>query len=779
MTASQIFGLVPAKPKPEMLQQQVQARFRQALAWQQSGQFEQAQACYQSILKMQPKHYDSQHMLGVVALQIGRFERAQRLIADAIKLNPNDAAAHNNRGYALKQLKRYKEALTSFDRALALRPDFAQAHNNRGDALFDLERWPEALSSFDQALALEPNYTEAHYNRGNALGRLGRYEEALHSFDRALALKPDLAEAHNNRAVTLLDLKALEKALIGFDRALVLKPEYAEAHSNRGFTLCYLRRFAEAVYSYQRALHFDPQLAKAHFGLGLLLLLRNQAQPALEAFDRALALKPNYPEALAGRAQALQELGRFEAALHGFRRALALRPDLDLLFGWYLACKMKICDWSDWEAELAQLQAAIASGAMVCNPFNLLALLDEPELQRMAAEVYAQKNYPRQSMNASWGPLVTAGKIRVGYFSADFHNHATMYLMAELFEAHDRERFEWFAFSFGPQQAGEMRARAQAAFDHFIDVSNMSDAQIAAQSRALGMAIAVDLKGYTKDSHTGIFAHGCAPIQVNYLGYPGTLGADYFDYVLADRTVIPEDCRQHFTEQVVYLPHSYQVNDSRRAISDRVFGRAELGLPEQGFVFCCFNNNYKILPPAFSAWMRILHAVPGSVLWLYEENPASPANLRREAAARGIDPSRLVFAGRMANAEHIARYRLADLFLDTLPYNAHTTASDALWAGLPVLTCSGRSFASRVAASLLNALDLPELITDTWIEFERRAAELALQPEQLETIKRKLTDRCKNTPLFDGQRFARDLERAYDAMIERHQAGLAPAVIEV
>ncbi len=351
--------------------------------------------------------------------------------------------------------------------------------------------------------------------------------------------------------------------------------------------------------------------------------------------------------------------------------------------------------------------------------------------------------------------------------------------MAELFEAHDASRFELYGFSFGPNKKDEMRARVSSAFDKFVDVTTKSDREVAQLSKDFGIDIAVDLKGYTQDSRTGIFAEGCAPIQVNYLGYPGTMGAEYIDYVIADNTVIPEESQAYFTEKVVYLPHSYQVNDSKRRISDRVFTKQELGLPEKGFVYCCFNNNYKILPETFDGWMRILKAVEGSVIWLFEDNSTVPENLYKEAESRGVDRGRLVFAKPMKPEEHLARYRLADLFIDTLPYNAHTTASDALWAGLPVLTCMGKSFASRVAASLLTAIRLPELISHTQEEYEAMAIELALNAEKFSEIKRKLENNRLATPLFDGKLFTRQIEAAYAEMYSRHQAELAPANIYI
>jgi predicted O-linked N-acetylglucosamine transferase (SPINDLY family) len=400
--------------------------------------------------------------------------------------------------------------------------------------------------------------------------------------------------------------------------------------------------------------------------------------------------------------------------------------------------------------------------------------MDDPALHREVAQIYIQTRFPQNDALGTIKTRAAGQKIRIGYFSADFRNHAIAYLVAEILEKHDKDVFEIYAFKLNPGPPDETSQRIFAAVSQVIDLSDKSDRSAAQLSRVLNIDIAIDLGGHTVDSRTGVFAHRCAPIQVNYLGFPGTLGAPYYDYILADATVIPEDQRQHYVEKVVYLPHCYQPNDSQRKISQRLFSRSEVGLPEHGFVFCCFNNGYKILPTTFDGWMRILQAVEDSVLWLLDHNPVATRNLQREAQARGIDANRLIFAARMPLADHLARHRLADLFIDTLPYNAHTTASDALWAGLPVLTCMGTSFAARVAASLLRTMDLPELITHTQSAFEARAIELAKAPSALGAIKSKVLAHRETSPLFDAQLFTHHIEAAYRTMQSRQQAGYPP-----
>jgi predicted O-linked N-acetylglucosamine transferase (SPINDLY family) len=409
----------------------------------------------------------------------------------------------------------------------------------------------------------------------------------------------------------------------------------------------------------------------------------------------------------------------------------------------------------------------------------LVGLADSPSTHRSCSEMYIKEKFPLNSVLGAIPKSITKNKIRLGYYSADFRTHAVAILIAELIEIHNKEQFELIAFSLGPDVKDEMQNRISKAFDQFIDVHNESDQAVAKLSRQLGIDIAIDLGGLTADCRTGIFSFRAAPIQVNYLGYPGTLGADYIDYIIGDKTLIPSKSQEFYAEKVIYLPNSYQVNDRKRFISDKQFSRAELGLPKDVFVFCCFNNNYKILPETFDGWMRILTAIEGSVLWLFQDNDWVTNNLKKEAQKRGVSESRLVFAKRLPLDEHLARHRQADLFLDTFPCNAHTTASDALWAGLPVLTMMGESFASRVAASLLTAIGLPELITNSQKDYEALAIELASNPAKLKAIKAKIETNRLTTPLFDTPRFTKHLEDAYTKIYKRYHADLTPDHIDI
>ncbi len=670
----------------------------------------------------------------------GHLAEAERLYEEVLAIQPSYVdALHKLAGLAL-QTRRTERGAELIAQAIKISPAVAQAHANLGYALSTLQRYDEALASYNTAIELKPDFADAHYSRGVILDALKRPEEALASFEAAIALRPDHIVALNNRGVSLTELKRHKEALASLDQALAQEPRYVQAHSNRGIALNDAKRFDEA----------------------------------LAAFDAALALAPDFASAHYGRAVTLNEMRRAPEAAESYARASALDPDAPFLLGKLVHMKMAICDWRDFERDTLVLAERTLHGDKVSPPFQLLAVVDQPLLHRKAAEIYARDALPLQAVLPPIAKRPRRQRIRVAYFSADFHDHATAVLMAELFERHDRARFELSAFSFGPYSDDPMRKRLVRSFDRFLDVRARSDREVAMLAREREIDIAIDLKGYTGDERHPIFAYRAAPIQASYVGYPGTMGVPFMDYLIADPTLIPESHQSLYAEKIAYLPRSYQPNDTRRVVAETVFTREELGLPKSGFVFCCFNNNYKIVPETFDSWMRVLQAVDGSVLWLLEDNETARANLCGEAQARGVDAKRLVFAPRMNLPRHLARQRVADLFLDTLPYNAHTTASDALWVGLPVLTLAGTAFAGRVAASLLNAAGVPELVTTTRAEFEQRAIELATTPRMLSAINMKLAANRRNAPLFDIQRLTKDIEGLYAAMYDRYQADLPP-----
>lgn len=612
-------------------------------------------------------------------------------------------------------------------RAILAQAPIPEVLVNHGNVLTAMGRAGEALAAYDQALAARPDFFEALFNRANLLLENRRNEDALAGFERAVAARPDAAPVWNNRGTALRGLRRLDEALASYDRAAALTPGNVNALTNRAMTLYELRRFDEALAAADQALAAQPGFAEALYLRGNILRDRQRPQDALDSYEQALAANPTHPHALNGLAQTA----------------------------------LLSCDWKRSAALAPRLKEGIESGRALIQPMVLMGYSDDAALLRRAAENAIHHVAPVQQPLAS-KTRYGHDRIRLAYLSADFHQHPTAQLMVELFERHDRSRFEITAIAFGPDDNSPMRARLKKAFDRFEDVRDMSDADVARLLCERETDIAIDLNGHTQDARPGIFAHRPATVQINYLVYPGTTGASYMDYVLADRTVLPVDQQPFFSEKIIHLPDCYQANDATRAIPDAP-ARADCGLPEAGFVFCCFNNGWKLNPPVFDIWMKLLITVPSSVLWLMDGPHAG--NLRQEAEARGVDAARLVFAPKLPPDQHLARHRLADLFLDTLPYNAHTTASDALWAGLPVITCQGRVFQSRVAASLLTAAGMPELIATDPAAYETLALQLATNPTLLKATREKLARNRGTQPLYDSDRFRKAIEATYIALL--------------
>ncbi|MGH8199509.1 MAG: tetratricopeptide repeat protein [Steroidobacteraceae bacterium] len=741
------------------------------------GRYSKALSCYERAIAILADYPDAHYNRGVTLHDLLRDGEALASYDRAIALKPDYASAWNNRGATLRSLGRPEDALESYTRAIAIQPGHAEAHNNRGVTLHELGRFEEAVASYDRALAARPDHADAYNNRGASLHKLGRLEEALASHEQAIAIAPENAEAHNGRGVILTELERFDEALASYALALALDPEYAEAYSNRGTALRALKRHAEALASYERTLEIEPDYVNALRNKGAVLVELKRFEEALACYERGLALRQDV-EFYAAQAAALHELKRTEEAVECYERVRALAPDAGFLLGTCRHARMHVCDWTDFESDVARLADGIGEGRPVAKPFPVLSLLDSPALQRKAADTWLRLECSPRVKLPPLGRYPRHDRIRIGYFSADLRNHAVALLTAELFETHDRSRFELTAFSLGADVRDALRTRIEPAFDRFLVVGGQSDHDIAALARRLEIDIAVDLGGYTGDARPHILALRAAPVQVSYLGYLGSMGGDFMDYLIADPVIIPPEARPHYAEKIAYLP-SYQANDSKRMVADRTFTRAELGLPPNGIAFCCFNASWKITPETFASWMRILSEVPGSALLLLAGTPAVEHNLRRQAAAHGVTPERLVFGGILTFENYLARYRAADLFLDTAPYNAGTTGSDALWAGLPVLTCIGSAFAARVGASLLTAVGLPELIAPDRATYERLAIELATQPERLAEIRRRLARNRATCTLFDARGFTGSLEALYERMYLRQQAGLAPEHLEL
>ena len=674
--------------------------------------------------------------------QQGDLGAAERGYREILAQAPSCFDAVHLLGAVLIQRGAFAEGIARLREAIAIDGSQWNARVSLARALLDTHQSRAALECCDVLVGTQPKSAESWFLRGNALQQLAGHAEAIDNYGRALTLQPNFPAALNNQGHSLRSLRHAARSLDAFERALAMRPSYPLALNNRGLALLDLKRMPEA----------------------------------LRSFDDALALHPRFPEALANRGAALLAMKRFAQAAQTFERLVDLAPDFAGAAGNLLYARRNCCDWQEYEALGRRVVAGVESDELADLPLAFLCVTDSPQTQLACARTFVALKFPAQPAAAVARSRRRPDRIRIAYLSGDFGDHAVSYALAGVIEHHDGRRFETVGVGWGRQNEGPTRARLEAAFGRFIDATELSDSETVSRLRELEVDIAIDLMGHTGGQRTGIFAERPAAVQVNFLGYPGTSGAPYMDYILADRCVIPEGEEAAYSECVVRLPCCYLPNDDRRGIALHPLTRAAAGLPEAGFVFCAFNNPLKITPAIFDVWMRLLREVSGAVLWLRAGVPEARRNLERAARECGVDSSRLVFAGPVESMEaHLARHRLADLFLDTVPYNGHSTACDALWAGLPLLTCRGRSFASRVGASLLQSADLAELIADTLDGYARLALALAQDPTRLDGMREKLARQRHAGALFNTAQYCRHFETALTAMADRHRRGLPPA----
>ena len=742
---------------------------QKAAALQNAGRLTEAEQLCLGMLQAAPHFFQARHLLGMIWLQQDRPAEALTAIEMALKAAPSAPAILAAHGQALRANGRLEDALASYDQAVSKAPDNAAAWYNRGLLLSQLERRDEALLSHERALAIRPGHVKALKNRGNILHEMERHAEALACFDQALARTPADVPLLRSRAALLLKLGRPDAALADCALILTTHPEDIEALYHHGLSLLDQRRCCEALASFEAALSIDPGFAPARNNHALALWGMGDNAKALASFEQGLVGDPQNVELLFNRGSVLVGLKRFAQAAESFEAVLALQPEHRFAFGSLVDAALHLCDWE----RTARLGAQIAAHPQrVVPPLTLLGYSDDPARLLANARLAMREKAPVSQPPLWEGVSYHHDKIRIAYLSTDFREHATAWLAAELFESHDRQFFSTTAISYSPDDGSPMRARLVKAFDHFVDVSGQSDMEVARLLREMEIDIAIDLNGHAA-GRPAVLSCRPAPVQVNYLGFPGSMGAPFIDYVIADPVVLPFTQQPFYDERIVHLPDSYQPNDTKRVIAAATPDRAEMGLPATGFVFCSFNNSWKITATHFDIWMNLLAQVPGSVLWLLHDNDGATEHLKAEAQNRGIDPARLVFAPRLDLPAHLARHRLADLFLDTLPCNAHTTASDALWAGLPVLTCAGQSFAGRVAASLVEAAGLSELVTGNLDAYAALALTLAREPARLQSLRSRL-EAARASPLFDVARLCRHIEAAYASMWQNAEAGRPP-----
>ena len=642
-----------------------QILFDLALQYHSRGDLTTARKYYKEILNLNPNSALALGWLGTIEAQLKNYQIAQNLMKEAINLDKNNTDFLINYANLLQEIGDYKQAIMNYEKSLRLKTNFI-ALSNLAACYNELKNAEQGLICAEKAISIQPTYAEAWSSRGNALFSLNRYESALSSYDRAIELRPQNAEYWSNRGNILNSLKRYEDALKNCEYAIKLDSNLETAWNNRGNSLYKLKHHREALVNYAHAIELKSNYAEAWSNQGSVLNHLKQYEEALAVCNQAIKLQPALGAAWHNRGNALDDLKCYNEALISYQKALELKPDIDFLLGCLIHTKMKICDWSALNSELENLKNGIKKEQKCSNPFPVLGLFDSPELQYSVAKVYAEETYKSSKQLGQIAKPLKRNKIRLGYFSMDFREHPVSYLTADLFSMHDRNKFEVYAFSFGPNTRDPVRLRLEKSFDRFIDVYQLEEVEISRLSRELSIDIAIDLGGLTKDSRPQIFVERSAPIQVSYLGYPSTGGHNCMDYFIGDKTTITKKNREYFFEKIIYMPHQFQVNPLSRPALEKPKKKTEFGIPDDSIVFCCFNNNWKITPSMFASWMRILREVPNSILWLYSENAWASQNLAGSACKHGVSSDRLFFANAVPSlSEHLARYKVTDLFLDT------------------------------------------------------------------------------------------------------------------
>jgi predicted O-linked N-acetylglucosamine transferase (SPINDLY family) len=736
-----------------------------AISAAQQGRFRQALGILDPILRERPKSAALRLDHGNILLAVGDMRGALADFETCLAIDPQYAQAWANRAAALRMLGNPVEALESLHKALALKPDYFDAIVQSALVLSALNRMAEAVSAYDRALTSKPKEPALWNNRGVTLWQAGHLDDAISSFDKSLSCNPDFPDALTNRGLVKMEKGRNEEAIRDFDRILELTPDHADSLLHKGTALRELRELPAAASCLARFVEKKPDLPAGWTNFGIVLHEVGRHADALQKYDTALALEPDNVLALCNKAVTLWELGRFQEALQAYQRVLKIAPDNQQAFRGLTHAALHLCDWDLADSLKPEVEARTKAGRSNVLPFVFLGYSDDPSLQFQCARNFKDSlkiASPRLSPRDGY----RHEKVRIAYVSADFRIHPMTTCISSVLEKHDRDRFEVFAISLGPDDGSPQRRRIEKGVDRFIDAKASSDQASANLIRELEIDIAIDLNGYTQDGRPGVLARRPAPVQIGYMGYPGTSGAEWIDYLIADETVIPRDAQNFYSEKIIYIPDTYWVT-AYEDVSPRPMSRAEAGLPEDRFVFACFNNNWKITSQIFQKWVRLLDLIPDSILWLLDANPIARANIQRAAVAMGLDVGRIVFAPRADLDAHFSRIPLADLFLDTLPYNSHTSACDALWCGVPLVTCRGKSFAARVAASILEAADLGQLVAPTLEKYEELALSLAENRAALQALRGRLTESRAELVLFDSLRFTRQVENAYLDILSR------------
>lgn len=759
------------------------------------GLFDDAKNCYLNAINVKPDFAVAWNNLAGLYKDQGLLNESIENYEEAIRLVPNFADAHSNLGNAYKEIGKLEDAIKCYKKAIEIRPDFAIAHGNLASCYYDKGKLELAIRTFRYAIQLEPNFPDAYNNLGNALRELNQLDESINCYRTALRLKPDHPHAYNNLGNALKDKGMIKEAIHCYVTAARLMPNFAAAHSNLGSLLKEQGKLDQALAHYQQAVQIDPKFADAYSNMGNVYKDLNRFEESINCYTNAIRLKPDFPDAYSNLASAYKDSGRLDDAITCYRKALSLRPSFPDAFSNYVHCLVFICDWRERDKDFKKLADFLEKQLLDNNalpsvqPFH--ALVYPLSLQKFMdiSKKYAQRAVLNISLidkpNFRYrNKLLKDERLKIGYVSSDFGNHPLSHLMQSVFGFHNKSRYEIFCYSLTQSDKSQWRNKIESEVENFKDISTLATEDAVKLIHNDGINILINLNGYTKGARNEIFALKPAPIQIGYMGFCGTLGADYIQYMIADNVVIPTESRKYYTEKIINMPHSYFVNDHLQSAKDvldpdKCPSRSDYDVPEEKFVFCNFNQVYKIDPQTFTIWMNILKRVPNSILWLLRFPPIAETNILAEAKNQGIAESRIHFTDVAPKEEHLKRGYLADLFLDTPECNAHTTGCDILWGGTPMLTLIKEKMSSRVASSLLKAARMDELITYNFEEYEELAVTLATDIDKLWNLRKKLEELRTDCPLFDTKRWVQNCETGLSLAWNRYEQGLEPDHIDI
>ena len=752
--------------------------FKKAIELIENNQLESAINILKEAEKNFPNEFSFTNLLAQISLENNNINDGINLLKKSLQINPNQPLVLFDLGIAFLKNNELEEAIKFFDKSAILDPTNIKIFINKAVILNKLNRLDELINCYQKIIQLDPNYIDAYTNQAEILYSIGKVDDALNLYYKAIEIEPQNPSIYNNFGNLFNNLDRLDEAINFYEKSIKIKSENPSAYKNLGLVFVKKRKFNEAINYLKKSIQNREDYG-AYTNLAAIYSALNSNKEALIYYDKAIKLKPGESEAYVLKAYHLQSINEIDKAILAFNDALKINKDHKYLFGERLHSKNSICDWTNFENDISWINKRLKEKKCVAVPLSVCAFFDDPEIQKLGAEIYIKDKYPFNNNLGKISKYSKNKKIKLGYFSGDFGEHPVAYLVTELFELHDKAKFELFAFSVSNKIKSKTRARIEKSFDEFIDVANYSDKEVALLAREKKIDIAIDLGGHTKNSRSSIFAMRAAPIQINYLGYPGTTGANYIDYIISDKFIIPNELQHCYSEKIIYLPKCYQPNEENIPISKKIYTRKNEGIPESVFVFCCFNNSWKITPQIFKIWIRLLSKIEKSILWFPGFSSLAIKNLKNECFKLGVDEKRLVFSSiENLREDHHAKIKLADIFLDCFPYGAQSTASDFLRAGVPVITLRGKSFSNQVASSILTNLNLSELITLSEEDYENLAIKFATNPNYLKEIKEKLMFNVKASPLYNVREYTNSIESGYIQAYDRYHDNLNPDNVE-